>query len=487
MQESHKHDRGFPAAAITTNAADFMFPENPQIAPRHWKNELRATLRLAVPLAGANLLQMAVYGIDVIFVARLGQEALSAASLSVSLFGLLMWSMTGLVGAAAPLMSAELGSRKHSVRQIRRTMRMAMWIAVGMGLLVMAVCLAGEPLLRLTGQQPAVAERAGPFLLMLAFAAVPGILAGLMRVFVATLGRPGLAIGITALALVVNALGNYAFVFGHLGAPEMGLAGSALANVITNAAMLAAYIWIIRRDRILRRYHIFGRIWRPEWRRLREVLAIGLPISATILAEAGLFSAAAFLMGRIGPAELAGHTVALQIAALAFQVPFGISQAATIRVGLAYGAGQRDAVGRAGNVAILMGIGFMSLTALIMWLFPHAILHLYIDPDAPENAAMVSFAVQFMAVAAMFQLFDGAQAVTAGALRGLQDTRIPMLIAIGGYWLPGMGTAIGLGFFTPMAGLGIWTGLMVGLVVVAILLLLRWRNRERWGLLQAAC
>lgn len=452
--------------------------------PSSWKTDLRATLRLALPLAGANLLQMAVYGIDVIFVARLGQEALSASSLSVSLFGLLMWSMTGLVGAAAPLISAELGSGNHAVREVRRTMRMGMWLALGTGVLVMAISFAGEPLLLLTGQQPGVAAQAGPFLAVIAFAAIPGIMAGLMRVFVSALGRPGLAITVTIVALVVNAIGNYAFVFGRMGAPELGLVGSALSNVITNSAMLAAYVWIIGRDRILRRYHIFGRFWRAEWQRLSELLRIGLPIAATILAEAGLFSGAAFLMGRIGEAELAGHTVALQLAALAFQIPFGIGQAATIRVGLAYGARDRAAIGRSGNVAIVLGIGFMALTALAMLLFPRAILHLYIDPDAPENAAMVGFALQFIAVAAMFQLFDGAQAVTAGALRGLQDTRVPMLIAIGGYWLPGMGLAVGLGFFTQLAGLGIWFGLQAGLVVVALLLLLRWRQRERLGLLR---
>lgn len=451
--------------------------------PLHWQAELRATLRLAAPLAGANLLQMAVYGIDVIFIARLGQEALSASSLAVSLFGLLMWSMTGLVGAAAPLISNELGSRRHAVRQIRRTMRMAIWLAFLAGLLVMAICFAGEPLLLLTGQQPGVAALAGPFLAMLAFAAIPGIFAGLMRVFVSALGRPGFAIWITTLALVLNAIGNYAFVFGKLGAPAMGLAGSALANVITNTAMVLAYVWAIRNDRILRRYRIFGRWWRPEWTRLVELLRIGLPIAGTILAEAGLFSGAAFLMGRIGAAELAGHTVALQFAALAFQVPFGISQAATIRVGLACGAGDRAAIGLAGNVAIALGIGFMSLTALIIWLFPKAILHLYIDPNAPENAVMVGYAIQYMAIAAMFQLFDGAQAVSAGALRGLQDTRVPMLIAVGGYWLPGMGTAIALGFFTPLRGLGIWIGLMAGLIAVAVLLLIRWRKREALGLL----
>jgi MATE family multidrug resistance protein len=445
--------------------------------------ELRATLALALPLAGANLLQMAVYAVDVVFVARLGQEALAASSLAVSLFGLLMWTMTGLVGAAAPLIAAELGRRSHGVREVRRSVRMGCWLAVGSGLITMAVCALGEPLMLLAGQSPIVAARAGPFLMILMWAAIPSILAALLRVYVSALGRASIATGITALALGVNALGNYAFVFGHFGIPAMGLRGSAVSSVLTSLAMLGAYCAVIQADRRMRRYRLFGRWWRAEWSRLAELLRIGLPIAGTILAEAGLFCGAAFLMGRIGEAELAGHTVALQFAALAFQVPFGIAQAATIRVGYFCGAADRAGIARAGNTGIALGIGFMALTGLTIWAFPRTILHLYVDPDAEANAAMVGFALQYMMIAAAFQLFDGAQAVAAGALRGLQDTRVPMAIAVFGYWIPGMGTALWLGFGTPLRGTGVWTGLAVGLVVVASLLLLRWHARARLGLL----
>jgi MATE family multidrug resistance protein len=447
-----------------------------------YRTELRALLALAVPLAGANLIQMAVYAVDVIFVARLGPDALATSSLSVSIFGLLMWSMTGLVGAAAPLIAAELGRGRHAVREVRRSVRMGIWLAVLSGLFLMAVCWNGERLLVFAGQEPAVAARAGAFLRLLMWAAIPNVFAALLRVFVSALDKAGYATAITALALVVNTLGNYAFVFGHFGAPAMGLEGSALSSVVTSMVMAAAYVAMILGDRRLRRYYVFGRLWRTDWQRLREMLRIGLPITGTILAEAGLFSGAALLMGRIGEGQLAGHTVALQFAALAFQVPFGIAQAATIRVGLAFGAGDRSAMGLAGNVAITVGVGFMSLTGLIIWLFPRAILHLYVDPDAAENAALVGFALQYMKVAAAFQLFDGAQAVAAGSLRGLQDTRVPMLIAVFGYWVPGLGTALWLGFHTPFAGVGIWIGLAVGLVVVASLLSWRWSLRERLGL-----
>lgn len=443
-----------------------------------WGQELRATLALAVPLAATNLLQMLIHAIDVIFIARLGDTPLAASSLGVAIFGLTVWAFTGLAGACAPLIAAERGRRLHSVRDIRRTVRMGMWVAVGFGLVGMGIAFSGEALLRLSGQDARIAALAGDFLAVIAFAMVPMILSGVFRTFVAALNKPGYATAITLLALGTNLLGNWALVFGNLGFPALGLIGSALSSVITALAMLAAYVVVITRDRVLRRYRIFGRWWRPEWTRLKEIMVIGTPIAMTVLAEAGLFSGAALLMGRFGETELAAHTLALNLAALAFQIPFGTAQAATIRVGFHHGAGDRVAAGRAGWVALAIGTGFMSTTALAMTLVPMGLLRIYIDPDAAANAALVGFALQYLMWAAIFQLADGVQAVGAGALRGLQDTQVPMWIAIFSYWVPGFGLAIGLGFYTPLEGTGVWIGLATGLFFAAALLLWRWHRRD---------
>ena len=453
--------------------------------PQSLRTEFRATLALAVPLAAANLLQMMVHAIDVIFVARLGDAALAASSLGVAIFGLLLWTGSGLIGASAPLIAAELGRRKHAVREVRRTVRMALWLSVLVSILFMGICAAGGPIMRATGQPAETSARAASFLLILMWGLFPMIAAAVLRIFVSALGRATIATAITFGALFVNALGNWALVFGHLGMPELGLHGSAISSVMTSVLMLIAYVVVIQRDRRLRRYRLFGNWWRSEWSRFFEMLRIGTPISLTILAEAGLFTGAAFLMGRIGEAELAGHTIALQVAALAFQIPFGVAQAATIRVGLAYGARDHDGITYAGQASLVLGIGFMAFTALLKWLFPTLVLSIYVDVHAARNAALVGFAMQFLVVAAAFQLFDGAQAVAAGVLRGLQDTRTPMIIAICGYWIAGYGTAIYLGFWTPLAGVGVWIGLAVGLVVVSAVLLLRWRMRARLGLLPA--
>ena len=448
-----------------------------------WRGELRATLLLAVPLAAANLAQMLVYAVDVIFVARLGDQALAAASLATTLFGLMMWCFSGLTGACSPLIAAELGARRHAVRQVRRSVRMALWLAALCSAAGMIIAANGQAILLAAGQDPQLAALAGGFLNVLLWAMPAALLSNVLRSFVSALGRPIIATAITVLSVAVNIAGNYAFVFGHWGAPALGLTGSALSSVITSCLAAAAYVLLIRSDRRLRRYHVFGRWWRAEWSRFAELLRIGLPIALIILAEGGLFSSAAFLMGLIGEAQLAGHAVALQVAALAFQIPFGIGQAVTIRVGYHFGARDNAAIARAGRVALVLALVYMAVPSVLMIAAPHLVVRLYVDPAAAKNAAMVGYAVQFLAVAAAFQLFDGIQAVLAGALRGLQDTRMPMFLALAGYWLFGFTASAWLGLWTPLAGIGVWLGLAVGLVVVSVLLLHRWRARAKLGLL----
>ncbi len=450
-----------------------------------WRDEFGATLRLAMPLAAANVLQMMTYAIDVMFIARLGEDELAASALAVSIYGVLSWSLTGLTGAVAAVASAELGARAPALRPIRRSVRMALWLAIIAGAGGMAVCALTEPIMRATGQAPRLATLAGDYMAVLLWSMIPMIAAGVLRSFVSTLGRPILAAIITAAGIGVNAAGNYALVFGNLGAPALGLEGAAWATVVTSLAVLGAYVLAIRLDHRLHRYHVFGFFWRADVARLRELLRIGTPIALSIVAEAGVFSAAALLMGRIGALPLAAHTLALQIASFAFQVPFGIGQAATIRVGLHFGAGDAQGVARAGQAALVLGTGFMMATAAAMLVVPRWLLAPYIETEAPANAALVALTVQFLAVAAAFQLSDGVQVVAAGALRGLQDTRVPMWIAVFSYWAVGFVLATGLGLATPLAGLGVWLGLAAGLTCTAALMLRRWHRRAPLGLLSA--
>jgi len=447
-----------------------------------WRGEIFATYRLAWPLALANLLQMLTYAVDVMFIARLGKEPLAASSMTVALFGLILWALSGLTGAVAPVISAALGERAPALRPIRRATRMALWLGLIAGAMGMVVALALEPMMQVTGQQPRIMTLAISYNQILIWSLIPMVLANVLRNFVSALGHPIIATAITASGIFVNAAGNYAFIFGNFGAPEMGLEGAAVATIITSLVTVTAYALVIRFSTQLHRYRIFGRLWYPDWQVFAQIIRIGTPIALTITAEAGIFGAAAFLMGSIGTSQLAAHTVALQIAALAFQVPFGVGQATTIRVGYFYGARDNEGVRKAGWTGIAIGTGFMGLTALTMLLMPKPLLAIYVDPWAPENAVLVGFALQYLIIAAAFQLFDGMQAVAAGALRGLQDTSVPMWIALFAYWVPGIGTALTLGFLTPLQGVGVWIGLATGLAVAAVLLTWRWSGRDRLGL-----
>ncbi|WP_298670150.1 MATE family efflux transporter [uncultured Sphingomonas sp.] len=451
-------------------------------APATAGEEFRALSKLAGPLVGANLLQMAVAAVDVIFVARLGTIELAAATLGVFLFNMLMYAMIGLTSAAAPLIAAELGRRKHAVRDVRRSFRMALWVGAAGCAVVILILAHGETLLLFADQDPDVARRAGHFLDILLIAIIPGVAAGVMRTTAAALGRPGWAFAVTGMALLLSIAANWCLVFGNAGFPRLGLEGSALASVISLSAMAIAYWLILHFDPKLRRYRLFGRWWRTEWPRFREIVRLGLPIALTWMFEGALFGGASLLMGLLGVDQVAAHAVALNIAAIAFQVPFGVSQAATIRVGMAFGAGDARWIALAGKVALMLGIGFMAVSAIAMWSAPRLFVSAYLDVGDPAHATVVNLAVSYLAVAAVFQLVDGAQAVAAGILRGLQDTRVPMLVALFGYWVVGFGTAIALGFWTPLAGVGIWIGLAAGLLAVSILLTWRWIARERLGL-----
>jgi len=198
-----------------------------------------------------------------------------------------------------------------------------------------------------------------------------------------------------------------------------------------------------------------------------------------------VFSAAAYLMGLINADSLAAHAVALQIAAMSFMVPWGMAQAATVRVGIALGQDDRAAIGRAGWTAWILGVGFMAVMAVVMWAIPRELITLFLD-DTPANATVIALGVSFLGVAAVFQIVDGAQVVGAGMLRGLHDTRIPMLFTLIGYWGIGIGVGAWLAFAQGWGGVGLWTGLAVGLAIVSVLMLWRWRRREQLGLGAAA-
>ncbi len=291
--------------------------------------------------------------------------------------------------------------------------------------------------------------------------------------------RPTLVAGLLAAAF--NALANYALIFGKLGAPALGIMGSGLATTLSEALMFAVLVAASLIDPRMRRLSLFALPWRLAAREFAALWRLGLPIGLTIVAEAGVFSAATLVMGLIGRVALEAHAIALQVASLAFMVPLGIGQAATVRVGHAYGARDPLAISRAGSAAFGMTVAFAVLSAATMIAAPRLIIAPFVDVSAPDNADTVGLAVALLRVAAVFQLFDASQVALANMLRGVHDLRVPLLIALLGYWAIGAPVGMVLGFATPLAAVGVWIGLALGLAVVAILLMMRWLGKERRG------
>ena len=289
------------------------------------------------------------------------------------------------------------------------------------------------------------------------------------------------------LAVGLNAFVNWLLMFGNWGAPRMGVVGAGLASTLSNLFMFTGLLGFILWDRRFRRFHILGHVWRPDWPKFRELLRIGIPMGLAMGFEVSGFNAAAFLMGLIDAPSLAAHAIALQVASVTFMVPMGLAQAATVRVGLAAGSGDAEAIRKAGWTALALGVGFMALMALVLLVWPRAIVGLFLDLSRPDSAAVLAHGVAFLAVAALFQVADGAQVVGAGALRGLKDTRVPMLFAGLGYWGLGIPAGALLAFPAGLGGVGIWVGLAVGLAVVAALVGSRWTLRRRLGLISPYC
>jgi MATE family multidrug resistance protein len=380
------------------------------------------------------------------------------------------------------MVAREIGAKKHSVREVRRTVRQGFWAAVAVSLPVWIVLWFAEPILLLLGQEPELAERAGKYLRALQWAFLPFLFYIVLRSFIAALERPMWGLWAGLAGTLANTLLAWCLIFGKLGFPRLELVGAGIATTISCTVMFGVLAVVVSTDRKFRRYHLFGRCWRADWPRFRALWRLGLPIAATLVFEVSIFNAAVFLMGVIGATSVAAHSIAIQIASIAFMVPLGFGQAVTVRVGRAFGAGDQEAIARAGWTAYTMGVGFMGFTACLMLFAPHALIGAFLDRADPQNAEVVELAARFLLFAAIFQIVDGAQVVGAGMLRGLHDTRVPMLFAALGYW--GLGLPLGavLAFPLGLEGAGIWTGLASGLAVVAVLMTARWIMRERLGL-----
>ena len=464
------------------DAAAKISPANDRAGPA---GELRSTLALAWPLILANLTQQAIQATDVLLMGRLGATQLAAATLALNLTFTFNIFLLGLITASAPMMATALGRRFNAVRDVRRTFRAGLWLmALAMPPYWLLLWHVGD-LMRAFGQSPELAAQGQTFLRAYMWCTAPWLLFQLLRNFMSALERPRVVLWLSLSGIALNLLLSWSLIFGRFGLPALGLVGGGLGSTLTWLIICGALIAVASWHRHFRRFHLFGRWWRFDRQRTLAMVRLGWPIGATMALEMGVFALAAYFMGWLGASAVAGHAIALQISALTFMVPLGLGQAATVRVGLAVGRGDRQGITRAGWTAWVIGVGFMGAMALGMWIFPRSLVTLFLD-DVPANAIVIGLAVSFLRVAAAFQLVDGAQVIGAGMLRGLHDTRWPLLFALFGYWIVGLGIGAWLAFGRDWRGVGIWVGLASGLAAVAVLMLVRWISRERLGLTRLA-
>ncbi|HET7412889.1 MAG TPA: MATE family efflux transporter [Pararhizobium sp.] len=445
-----------------------------------WRAHIAATIALGLPLVGAQLAQMAINTTDVVLLGRLSATDLAAGVLGTQTFFFFFIFGSGFTNAVMPMAAHAHGRGDEAA--VRRAVRMGFWIVVIYSAIVVVPLHFTAAILTAFGQTPEVAERAGAYMRVAEWAIFPALLIMALRAFFTAIGRAQIILWGTLSGTCLNIVLGYAFIFGHFGAPALGIEGAAIGALGTNTLIFLVLAVVAARAPAYRRYGLFTRLWRPDWSVFLEVVRLGLPVSMTIIAEVGMFMTASLMMGWIGTIELAAHGIAMQLASIAFMIPLGLSQAATVRIGQAHGRGDLAALDRAAKAVMAVAVTVSLAGALLFWSVPKTLIGLFLDPSNPLSEDVVRIAVPLLAVAAAFQLFDCLQAMGAGLLRGLRDTRVPMLLALFSYWIVGLPAAYLLAFVTGYGGLGVWIGLACGLVCAAILANWRFQRREAYGL-----
>lgn len=437
-----------------------------------WRAEALETVRLAVPMAATQLGQIAMMTTDLALLGRLGDTVVAGAALGHTVLFMLFALGLGIASAVAPLAAQAFGAREP--RLVRRSLRIGMQASVLVALPLMPLLVVfGADLLRLLGQPAEVSEVAGRYLAGLAWTLLPTWAFMSVRSFMGAVGRPEPALWITLAAIPLNAVLAYALINGAFGAPRLDILGAGIATTLVNVAMLIAAVVVAVTQRPYRKYAILGRWWRFDGALMRRLLVIGLPISAAFALEIGLFSAAALLAGWIGTTALAAHQIALQAVGAIFMIPFGISMAATVRVGHAVGRGEHAAAARAGWTALVIAGAIALVLTVLIALFRDVIPGVFLGARSPANMASFDLGSALMLIAATFVLADAIQTVALGTLRGYADTQVPFLIAVVSFWPVGFAASYVLAFNMALGVHGIWIGLSLGVICYAVLLVAR--------------
>lgn len=426
--------------------------------------QARALLTLGLPLVGSHVAQMLIGVTDAVMLGWYDVTDLAALSLSGPIFFIVFIFGSGFAMAVTPMVASALS--QNDERQIRRVTRMGLWLSILFGLVTIPLFFFAERIFLAIGQEPDVARQAGIYMPYLGLGMIPALMVQVLKGYLSALEMTRAILLAVIGAAILNAGVNYLLIFGNFGAPELGIAGAGVASLVSHVASLAALCLyaVLKRPQ----HSLFRNLHRPDTEALRSVFSIGLPIGLTLLAEVGLFAASSVMMGWLGEIPLAAHGIALQIASLTFMIPLGLSQAVTVRVGRAHGRRDAEELHAAALAGMLLAGVAVIATITAFLTIPGFLIGLFVDPTDPARPAILATGVSLLAVAALFQLVDFGQVMALGMLRGVQDTRVPMIMALVSYWLIGLPVSYVMGFELGLGGVGVWLGLTVGLAAACI-------------------
>ena len=440
----------------------------------NFSTHARATLALGLPLIGSHLAQMALHVTDTVLLGRYGVTELAAVTIAGTAFFVIFIFGSGFAQAIMPLIAVAVGRGDET--EVRRDARMGLWLSLGFGLLTYPLFWTSGHWLLALGQKPEVARLGQQFLRIAGAGMVPALLVMALKSYLSALGRPQVVLWVTLGAVLVNLGLGYTLIFGHLGAPELGVRGAAIATLVVQWVTFLVLGVYAQFHPGLRRYRLFSRFWRADPAALGRVFRLGWPIGVTGLAESGLFSAASVMMGWVGTVPLAAHGIAMQVAGLAFMLHLGLSNAATVLAGRAAGAGDARTLREVAATAITLSLGFGTVMIMAFLTLPVQIIGVFLDMSKPESPQILATGTGLLALAALFQMGDAMQVMALGLLRAIRDTKVPMWAAAFSYWGIGIPSSY-LGYRLGLGGEGIWLGLCVGLLFASTSLMARFWHR----------